>query len=147
MGQDCFLISMQTAKINPAELSGKLADFEEGEKMIQYVRDRLVALVQASKNGDIIQEQTDEIRALTGKLIWIESLLENEAKRRSEFEKRLQIAISCMDKEAMGKFLNAILMGDVVMKNITSFAPPGNGGSAKHQQQPPNAMNGYGEFN
>jgi hypothetical protein len=146
MGQDCFLISMQTAKINPADLALKLSDFEEGDKMISFVRDRLVALVQASKNGDIIQIQTDEIRALSGKLIWTEQLLEMYAKQKAEFEKRLQIAISCMDKDAMGRFLNAILMGDVVMKNIGNFTPGGNGGNGKGPNAPPSPQNNYGEF-
>ncbi|MCD6099193.1 MAG: hypothetical protein J7K33_01270 [Candidatus Marinimicrobia bacterium] len=110
------LIAMQAAKIPLEELYEKIAEFEDPEAFVEFVREHLSALFEAKEEAKIIIELRKKIDALELKAATLEEYI-NQLKevikqlkhQRDQAIMALYASSSIMDKEQLRDFTNALV--------------------------------------
>ena len=99
------LIAMQQAKIPPAELYDRILDFRDAFEFTDFVKEHLVALLEAKEEAQKIMEYRKKIETMDMKLALLEEVIERLKQQRDQATISLYAAVSTMDEEQLRNFV------------------------------------------
>lgn len=99
------LIAMQQAKVPPDELYDRIIDFRDPQEFADFVREHLVALLEAKEEAQKIIEYRKKLDAMDMKLALLEEIIEQLKQQRDQATIALYAAVSTMDEEQLRNFV------------------------------------------
>jgi len=99
------LIAMQQAKVPPAELYDRILDFKDPQEFADFVREHLVALLEAKEEAQKIIEYRKKLDVMDAKLAMLEEIIEQLKQQRDQATIALYAAVSTMDEEQLRNFV------------------------------------------
>jgi hypothetical protein len=99
------LIAMQEAKVPPEELYDKILEFSNPGEFARFVKDHLVALLEAKDDAQKIIELKRRLEAMDLKLAILEEAIEEIKRQRDQATIALYAAVSTMDEEQLRQFV------------------------------------------
>lgn len=105
LGFFAVIIAMQAANIPPEELYGRILQFRDPQEFSEYVKDHLIALLEAAEDAKKLIELRKKLDALDFKLAVLEEALEEIKKQRDQATLALYAAVSAMNEEQLRQFV------------------------------------------
>ena len=99
------LIAMQQAKVPSDELYDRIIDFKDPQEFADFVKEHLVALLEAKEEAQKIIEYRKKLDAMDMKLALLEEIIEQLKQQRDQATIALYAAVSTMDEEQLRNFV------------------------------------------
>jgi len=104
------LIAMQQAKVPPEELYDRIVDFRDPQEFVDFVKDHLVALLEAKEEAQKIIEYRKKLDVMDAKLALLEEVIEQLRQQRDQATIALYAAVSTMDEEQLRNFIMNLMV-------------------------------------
>ena len=121
------LIAMQQAKVPPDELYDRIIDFRDPQEFADFVREHLVALLEAKEEAQTIMEYRKKLDVMDAKLAMLEEIIEQLKQQRDQATIALYAAVSTMDEDQLRNFvLNLMVSQYGLSVKLPSVQIPNN---------------------
>lgn len=117
------LIAMQQAKVSPEELYDKILEFKDPEKFSKFVKDYLVALLEASEDAKEIMKLRKKLEVKKLKIEIYKEVCNMLLEQRSELLSQLTNALNVMCEDCLREFQRLELI-----RKFGKFGGGGDGG-------------------
>ena len=123
------IIAMQHAKVPPEQLYNKIKEFKDPKEFVNFVKDHLVALLEAKEDANLITQLKEKLDLMDTKLLLLKECYNRIKSQRDELILMLHTATSCMCDDCLKRFLLSYMS----TKYGISLAGGGTGGGSSSQ--------------